>query len=174
MPMHYADMCDELRSLMIDEIEIDGGAIYHSAYFTEAGAAAWKELLQAACQSGDDASLASQLGATHLKTHHSYLRQGRPVNARVPETAAKTIAESNFSRFYLRALCRMALAKGISTVVGYRAMDVERPRPGSQEKIGVAFDAETVLVDLRATMNGEPQHGMPPGVGSGILARLPN
>lgn len=172
--MHYADMCDELRALMIDEIEIDGGALYHSAYFTEAGASAWKELLQAACQSGDDASLTSQLEAIHLKTHHSYLRNGRPVNARVPATAAKTIAESNFSRFYLRALCRMALSRGIPTVVGYRAMDVERPRSGSEEKIGVTFDAETILADLRATMHCEPQHGMPPGVGSGILARLPH
>lgn len=145
-----------------------------SAYFTETGAAEWKELLQAACQSGDDATLASQLRATHLRTHHSFLRKGRPVNARVPATAAKTIAESNFSRFYLRALCRMALARGIPTVVGYRAMDVERPRPGSQEKIGLAFDAKIVLADLRATMDCEPEHGMPPGVGSGILARLPN
>lgn len=29
MPMYYADMCDELRALMVEEIEIDGGALYH-------------------------------------------------------------------------------------------------------------------------------------------------
>ena len=74
---------------------------------------------------------------------------------------------------YLRGLCRHAMAQGIVHLIGYRAMAVAISRPESEEKIGTKFHAEETLVDLRATMAGQPLLGMPPGVGSGILARLP-
>lgn len=174
MAMYYKDMCEEIRAFMIEEVELDAENLYGSSYFREAGVAAWKEHLLEACRSGDDATLAAAIDSReYLKTHHSYLRMGKPVTAAVPITAPKTIADSNFSRFYLRALCRLAIEKGVPSLIGYRAMAVEKPRSGSQEKIGMRFDPKEMLADLRATMAKEPTLGMPPGVGSGILACLP-
>lgn len=174
MAMLYADMCDEIRSFMVEEVELDGSNLYCSSYFTDAGAAAWKQLLLDACRSGDDVSLANSLRAGGFIKHFTQRRTKNGFSqVRVPHDAHETIAESNFSRFYLRALCRLASERGVPFLVGYRAMSVMEPRAGSQQKIGAMFDAAAMLEDLRATMDRNPQLGMPPGVGSGILARFP-
>jgi hypothetical protein len=174
MPMHYADMCDEARAFMIEEVELDGDNLYLSSYFTDAGRAAWKGLLLEACQRGDDQSLAQQLrGGGYIRAFTQRNTKKGVIQVRVPYDAHETIADSNFSRFYLRAVCRLAARRGVTDLIGYRAMEVAQPRPGSQEKINAAFDAARMLDDLRATMDRNPALGMPPGVGSGILARLP-
>lgn len=174
MPHHYADMCGDVHAMMMEEVELDGDNLYLSSYFTDVGRAHWKGLLLAACRAGDDVSLAQELGSgPHLKAFYFRQTKNGPVKASVPCNAHEVIAESNFSRFYLRALCRFALLKGVEELVGYRAMEVAVPRPGSEEKIGTLFAAAPMLDDLRATMDRNPMLGMPPGVGSGILARLP-
>jgi hypothetical protein len=174
MPMHYADMCQEVRSLMVEEVEYDGDGLYLSSYFTDAGTTCWKDLLLQACQSGDDSTLAQAIGSgPNLKSHTQRRTKNGFTQVRVPHNANEVIAESNFSRFYLRGLCRHAQALGVTHLVGYRAMAVMEPRSGSQEKIGATFAVAAMLDDLRATMDKNPALGMPPGVGSGILARLP-
>lgn len=174
MPLQYVDMCDEVRSNMISEIQYDGENLYISSWLNEAGAIGWRDLLIEACESGSDETLADTLRKKYY-LRYSYLRRTKSghTQVRVPFNAHETIAESNFSRFYLRAVCLFAKAKGVNELVGYRAMEVQQPRPGSEEKIGMLFPVDRTLDDLRRTMDGNPQWGMPPGVGSGILARLP-
>lgn len=174
MAMLYKDICPEVRALMIDEINLDGDGLYRSAYFTPAGVAAWKNMLVESCRSGSDVSLAAAIkSGPYLLSRHPRRTKNGISFASVPFDAHETIAESNFSRFYLRALCRFALSKGMESLIGYRAMAVATPRAGSQQKIGAHFDAAVTLADLRATMSSAPLGGMPPGVGSGILACLP-
>lgn len=174
MPMVYRDMCDEVRALMVDEIEYDGDALHLSSFFTAAGREVWKPLLIEAAQSGSDATLALALrGGPYIANFYRKRTSNGLTEARVPRDAHETIAESNFSRFYLRGLCRLAIAREIPDLIGYRAMQVMQPRRGSQEKIGARFPAEDMLHDIRATMATQPRLGIPPGVGSGILARLP-
>ena len=48
---------------------------------------------------------------------------------KVPYTAAKTLAEGEFNRFYIRAVCRHVLESGGAEVEIYRAKRVEQPRP---------------------------------------------
>jgi hypothetical protein len=174
MPLHYADMCDEVRALMIEEVGFDGDRLYISSYFTNAGASAWRQMLLDACERGDDQSLALAIrSGPYLKSYTERRTKSGFTQVKVPYNANEVIAESNFSRFYLRGLCRHATARGVPHLIGYRAMAVAQPRPGSQEKIGQAFPVTPMLDDLRATMDANPALGMPPGVGSGILARLP-
>jgi hypothetical protein len=174
MPMHYADMCDEVRAFMIEEVDYDGDGLYISSYFTPVGAASWREMLLQACQYGDDSTLARAIeSGPHLKSYTERRTKKGFTQVRVPYNAHETIAESNFSRFYLRGVCRLAAVRGVADLIGYRAMEVAQPRPGSQEKINARFAAAAMLDDLRATMDRNPALGMPPGVGSGILARFP-
>lgn len=174
MAMDYVDLDENIRALMIEEVELDGENLYISSYFNEGGAAAWKAMLLEAVTTGSDTTLAQAIKAqAYLKAKYPQNRKTGIVMISVPYNAHETIAESNFSRFYLRGLCRYAMDKGIPHLIGYRAMAVENPRPGSQEKIGASFPVADTLADLRATMNGNPALGMPPGVGSGVLARLP-
>lgn len=175
MGMSYVDMSDAIRKLMIEEVAYDGDGLYSGSYITDAGKLAWKDMLIEACNSGSDETLAAALTrGRYINAFISRRTKNGVTQVRVPYTAANTVGESNFSRFYLRALSRFAIENDIPFLVGYRAMAVENSRPGSEEKIGMHFDPKLILEDLRATMDGQPEHGMPPGVGSGILARLPN
>lgn len=174
MGMDYHNLDQDVRALMIEEVEFDGHNLYGSAYFNEAGAMAWKNLLLEACASGTDGSLAEAIRVQpYLRAQYARRSKNGTSMVNVPYNAHDTIAESNFSRFYLRGLCRHAMKIGVVHLIGYRAMAVEKPRPGSEEKIGANFHAAEMLDDLRATMAAAPLLGMPPGVGSGILARLP-
>jgi hypothetical protein len=167
--MDYRDLTNEIRTLMVAEInrDIDNEALYYSSYFTANGIQLWPNMIISAAQSGTDESLANEIrSANCLKIQHQRVNG---VWAKVPFNAHETIAESNYSRFYLRAVCLHAQNIG-DKLVGYRAKHVERPRAGSEEKIGMEFIALDILTDLRATMAGSPSLGMPPGVGSGILA----
>jgi hypothetical protein len=169
MAVEYVDLSDAVRGFMVAEVHHDGEP-YAGTYFSAAGIIAWKDLLLTACQNGDDVSLAAALRANpYLAEYHD--RKGKP--AKVPVNAPEVLAESNYGRFYLRGLCLQAANIGVDHLIGYRAKAVQNPRPGSDDLIGVQFHAPSLLDDLRATMDGSPALGMPPGVGSGILARLP-
>jgi hypothetical protein len=82
------------------------------------------------------------------------------------------MAEGEFGRFYLRALCLRALADGTNHLVIYRAKAVMNPRPDSQAKIDTTIDAATLLADLRAHSGVDTALGLPPGPNSGLSARL--
>lgn len=174
MTMSYPDLTETVRVFMAQEVEHDGDDLYAGKFFNDAGVAAWKTLLLEACVSGTDASLAAAIRSKpYLRAQYERRTKNGISMVKVPYNAHETIADNNFSRFYLRGLCRHAIEIGVPHLVGYRAKRVDNPRPGSNEKIGAIFPVTDMLADLRATMSTSPALGMPPGVGSGILARLP-
>jgi hypothetical protein len=83
------------------------------------------------------------------------------------------MAEGEFNRFYVRGLCRYALANGIRQLEVYRAKAVDQPRAGSEEKIGTLVDPQAILDDLRVSAGVEPTLGMPPGPNSGLTLKIP-
>ena len=163
------------RELMPAEVDHDiASELYTSSYFNERGVEVWPTLLRDAVRSGDDVSLAQAIKSSGcLKSQTTRNTKKGTIYVDVPYNAHETIAESNFSRFYIRALCVRAVEDGHGKIIGYRAKQVAEPRPGSNEMIGKAFDAAEVLEDVRATMSKAPRLGMPPGPNSGILAHLP-
>ena len=62
----------------------------------------------------------------------------RPERASV--NAAELIAEGEFNRFYLRALCLAALSQDIPVLVINRARHSDHPRPESEAQIGTHID----------------------------------
>ena len=84
------------------------------------------------------------------------------------------IADSEFNRYYIRAVARRALEEGCDEVIVYRAKPVETPRPRSEALLESTVDPAALLADLRAnTGDAEPELGIPAGPNSGISVRLP-
>ncbi len=162
---------------MLDELERDlrAGTLYLSPRLSARGRADYAGLLRAALTSGDDAYLAQSLRAQgRMKTMEiRQKRNGEAVVVNIPARAPETLAAGEFNRYYMRGLCRRALADGIAELIVYRARKVRAPRPGSEAVIGVGVDPLSLLDDLRTSPGVVPAFGLPGGSNSGISVRLP-
>jgi hypothetical protein len=153
MGLHYSDLDGATRILMMEEVAADAanGTLYICKRLTEAGEKHWEALLRDALAQGNDATLAGEiLRRGYLERYEVRYREGRPCRARVPATAADTLAESEFNRYYCRAVCRRSLEEGDGFVEVYRAKVVRAPRHRSEHMVGTLIDAEKLLADLRA------------------------
>jgi hypothetical protein len=91
---------------------------------------------------------------------------------KVPVTAPQTLAEGEFNRFYIRGLCLRALEERKTSVIAYRAKQVENPRTESIAIEGKSFNPEAILKDLRANIGVDTVLGLPPGPNSGMSIKL--
>lgn len=177
MGIYYENLDQQTREFMLKELElsISNGSLYISSRLNEQGRSNWEYLLREAIKNNDDTWLASQLRKqNYLKSEEErHLSGGRTTIARVPTTAADTLAEGEFNRFYSRGLCARALASGVLEVEVYRGKEVQQPRPESETKIGNRFAAGELLEDLRKSKGVEPALGIPPGPNTGITIKLP-
>jgi len=80
-------------------------------------------LLTEAARNGNDDTLACQLRVPgkHLSRTVRRKPKGGYTYVDVPYTASETLSEGEFNRFYVRALCRRAIAEGIPFLEVYRA-----------------------------------------------------
>jgi hypothetical protein len=83
------------------------------------------------------------------------------------------LAEGEFNRFYIRALCMSAMEDGVTELVVYRAKAVQSARSESERKIGQAVSPGALLNDLRARPGVDTALGLPAGPNSGLSVRLP-
>jgi hypothetical protein len=177
MGLAYANLMPQVRAFMLEEIDmaVGDGSIYLSPWLSPQGLTDWTHLLRDAAQNGTDDTLAAQLRLISRINETAQRRKpkGGFTTYTVPYTASETIAEGEFNRFYVRGLCRYAIANGIPQLEVYRAKAVEQPRAGSQEKIGTRVDPAAILEDLRKSPGVEPTLGMPPGPNSGLTLKIP-
>jgi len=175
MGIFYEDLNGEVRKYMLEELDLDvkTGRLYISPRLTEEGRQVWPELLREALREHNDDWLASQLRYRGLirKAERRKTPKGGFTIARVPHTAAETLAEGEFNRFYARGVCAYVIATGGTEVEVYRGKDVRNPRPQSQAMIGQRLPARQLLEDLRTSQGVEPALGLPPGPNSGLTVR---
>jgi hypothetical protein len=142
------------RSLMAEEISSaqKSGQLYYSKRFTQVGTDAWPTWLLGAAKGFDEHWLAVQIEAANamdrLETRSK--PKGGYTVAHVPDTAAKTLAENQFNRFYIAAICRRAIEDGHPFVHVYRAKQSDSSRPESVALEGTARDAASLLADVRS------------------------
>jgi hypothetical protein len=99
--------------------------------------------------------------------------RGGIATARLPEGAARMLAEGDFNQYYMRAVARRALAEGRPDVEVYRARLSLEPRAESSELEGAHIPAAQLLTELRAPASessAAPRLGRP---NSGLSVRLP-
>jgi hypothetical protein len=153
MPFAFRDLDQTVRDLMVAEIEraVAEGTLYFSKRFTDAGRSRWTELLLEAARSHDEHWLAFQLeviGALKGSEVRAKPTGGYTI-AHVPHTAEETLADGEFNRYYMAAICRKAIAEGTKVVV-YRAKHGATTRPESDALIGTTYDPATLVAELQS------------------------
>ena len=174
--MNYTHLDSRTRALMVSEIDADiaAGTLYLSDNLSSAGKSKYAELLRSAAESGNSATLAAQL-RSQLNSHEKprLLKSGNYSKAPVMRSNAhEMLAEGEYTRFYMRAICLRALEDGIAHVVVYRAKEVEKARSESEQKIGQQVSTQALLNDLRTSKGVDTALGLPPGPNSGLAVKL--
>jgi hypothetical protein len=177
MPLNYVNLDERTRALMRDEIAVDIAArtLYTSPRLSTRGAHEWPDLLRHAAATGNDETLAEHLNSDGRLNQLEERRKptGGVTMVKVPVTAAATLAEGEFNRFYIRALCQRAIEQSVPRLIVYRAKDATSPRRESEEKVGTEIDPQQLLADLRANPGVDTALGLPAGPNSGLSVRLP-
>ena len=178
MALYFENLDDRTRQLMLAEVEYDMAhhQLHISPFLSGQGQRDYVHLLREAIQSGNDETLAEELRAHRriIKTQPRRKPKGGYSIAGTPENAPQVLAESEFNRYYIRALARRAIEDGISELVIYRAKPVSNPRPESEARVETSLSPEELLADLRAHPGDEPPTlGVPSGPNSGLSVRLP-
>jgi hypothetical protein len=177
MALTYRNLDPRIREYMTDELNSDiaGSTIYISPRLTLYGAQAWPTLLGDAATAHDDNWLATEIRRCGLLKAHEERRKpkGGVTIAPVPATAPDTLAEGEFNRYYVRSVCRRAIADNVFQIEVYRARPSDNPRRESEVLIGKRIDPNALLTDLRSSQGVEPALGVPPGPNSGLSVFIP-
>lgn len=177
MGLTYRNLDERTRELMLAEIERDivANTLFLSDNLNPQGRVDYPNLIRATAMSGSDVTLSTDI-RSRLNMHEKprKLKSGgfsKPPVMR--SNAHEMLAEGEFNRFYIRAVCLRAIEDGISEVVVYRAKSVQHARSESERKIGQHVAAETLLQDLRAHPGVDTALGLPSGPNSGLSVHLP-
>ena len=178
MALYLVNLDERTRELMLEELEydIERDQLHISPYLSGQGLRDYPNLLRQAVASGTDETLAESLRQRRRidRTLNRRKPSGGYTIATIPSNAAEVVAESEFNRYYIRALCRRAIQDGIEHLIVYRAKPVGQPRPQSEALIENEVDPAELLEDLRRHTGDEaPALGIPAGPGSGLSVRLP-
>lgn len=176
MPLLLKNLDEETRRLMLEEIDYDiqRNALYISERLNEHGIKRYPDLLIQSVKSGNDADLASSLRGEGCfnPTVKRKNPKGGYTQVQMPSNAHETLAEGEYNRFYIRALCCRVINGGKGRLVVYRAKHVQTPRSESERKIGQIVDAEKLLQDLRDNPGVDTALGLPSGPNSGLSVEL--
>jgi hypothetical protein len=133
----------------------------------------YPKLLKEAAESHDDSWLATQIATKWvLKGCELGMAWGHPTMSRMDRTAPSTLAEGEFNRFYMRALCIYAIQNEIKQLEIYRAKPVIEERSTSRAMIGNRVDPAELLGDCRAKVGTRTETGLPGGPNSGLSVRI--
>jgi hypothetical protein len=174
--LQLLNLDERTRRFMLDELDRDvaDGSLFLSPRLSERGQASFEQLLRTALGSGTERSLAEELRChDRMETATRWERPaGAPIVASLPPTAPEALAESEFHRFYVRGLCRRALADGVYTLAIYRARPAEHNGQKADALVGVRMDATSLLEDLRPSPGGAPRRVLPACPDAGLSVRL--
>ncbi len=173
MALTLLNLNDVIRKLMLHEVEYDAqrGKTYLSPRLNRTGQITYLAKLKHAIASQDAAWLARQLHGYFDSMELMRSKKGT-VSSDVPQNADEIIAESEFNRFYMRALCLFAIEKEIKHLVICRANHVNNTKPASKVKVGSSIDPQKLLLDLREHAGRKTRFGLGEP-SSSLSTRLP-
>ncbi len=175
MALSLENIDSRTRELMLDEFNYDlsKDALYISNRLNTPGKMQYKTILKKALANGNDTEFATELSAGFLNEYEQrHTPSGGLTNAKVPTNANEMLAEGEFNRYYIRALCRRVIEDKCGVLQVYRAKNVHHPRPDSKRKIGELVNPARLLQDLRSNIGVDTALGIPAGPNSGLSVRI--
>ena len=175
MPLQYLDLDPVTRRHALAEFEHDReseGGIRLSERLRPTAGSVYLRLLGEAIRYYDDRWLEERASDLLVDFEPRQTPTGGQTTARVPQIAARLLAEGDFNRYYMRGVALRALDEGRQVVEVYRARLSIEPREASTLLEGRRLPAIEVLESLRGNVDGESA-ALPLGLpNSGLSVRL--
>jgi hypothetical protein len=166
---------DKVRELMLEEVEYDikKGKIYFSPRLNDESKEKYLELLKKSIQEGDDKSFANNIlkSGCFKPVMSKKTRSGKSEMARVPNDAHFILAEGEFNRYYLRAICLKAIANNKELEL-YLSKPVESQRFEAKKLVGEIVNPTDLLNDLRENVRIDSALGLSQGPNSWLSAKI--
>lgn len=166
----FENLNEKTRALMLRELDRDTmlGTLFLDARLQENSREGYFELLHEALSRGTPESFSEAiLDQQLLKETETRDLGEKQIQAKISNIAHYNIGEGEFNRYYMRAICLIAIENAWDEVEVYRAKQVSKPRPASAGRM----KAKELLDHLRST-NISVQASFP-GPNSGRSVRLP-
>ena len=172
---NFVDLNKTSRQFMLEAIEEaqQSDNIYFSKKFNENGIKQWLSLLKLAASEHNEHWLSFKLEENQLFSLFEGAQKpsGGYTIKHIPHTAAETIAEGQFNRFYILGLCKLAKSKNIDNLIIYRAKESRNPRPESESLINSTISVDEIEEQLKDTQASFKSKLIQPN--SGISLKLP-
>jgi hypothetical protein len=166
----------QTRDLMMKEFEYDRDSdrIYVGRRLNPQGKRTYCDALPLILRQGTPAELQHLLEPVPGSLWISSIMAANGRRSTTPVTAARTLAEGEFNRYYMRAICRRAIDEGNGMVRVRRGKAVQNPRADPSVRVheGDILDASAVLEDIRIHPGEDTVIGMPHGPNSGLSLEL--
>jgi hypothetical protein len=174
MPLQYENLDPTTRRYAIAELDHDlsSGAFHVSERLRPEAVAEYQRLLNEALRYYDDRWLEERASDLLVESESRRTRSGGTTTARVPQMAARLLAEGDFNRYYMRGVALRAIEEGRQILEVYRARLSLEPRPESAQLEGNRVPAAEVLAHLRGPLSTDPSVSPLGRTNSGLSVRL--
>jgi hypothetical protein len=174
MPLHYENLDPTTRRHALAELDKDlaSGDFHASERLRPTAIAEYQRYLHEAIRYYDDRWLEEHASDLLVDFEHRRTRSGGQTTAKLPDMAARMLAEGDFNRYYMRGLALRAIEEGRQVVEVYRARLSLEPRTESAQLEGNRLHAPDVLQYLRGDAATDPAVGSLGRVNSGLSVRL--
>lgn len=174
MPLLYESLDPTTRRFALAELEQDStvGGFHLSERVRPTAAAEYRRLLREAIAYYDDAWLEERAADLLVDFEVRRTPSGGTTTAKLPDMAARMLAEGDFNRYYMRGVAARALDEHREVVEVYRARLSVEPRPESAELEGHRLPAGDVLSYLRGGAPNDPTVAALGRPNSGLSVRL--
>jgi endonuclease/exonuclease/phosphatase family metal-dependent hydrolase len=174
MPLLYESLDPTTRRFALAELEQDStvGGFHLSERVRATVAAEYRRLLREAIAYYDDAWLEERAADLLVDFEVRRTPSGGTTTAKLPDMAARMLAEGDFNRYYMRGVAARALDEHREVDAVYRARLSVEPRPESAELEGHRLPARDVLSYLRGEAPNDPAVAALGRPNSGLSVRL--
>jgi hypothetical protein len=174
MPLQYQNLDPTTRRYAIAELDhdISTGAFHVSERLRPEAVAQYQRLLHEAIRYYDDRWLEEHASDLLVESESRRTRDGGTTTARVPQMAARLLAEGDFNRYYMRGVALRAIEEGRQILEVYRARLSLEPRPESAALEGSRVSATEVLNHLRGPISPDQTVAPLGRTNSGLSVRL--
>ena len=174
MPLQYESLDPTTRRYALAELDQDlaSGAVHVPARLRPSAVGEYQRLLRDALRYYDDLWLEEHASDLLIESETRRTPTGGQVTAKIPQMAARMVAEGDFNRYYMRGVSLRAIDEDRQVVEVYRARLSLEPRPESAELEGRRLPARAVLDQLRGLASDEPAAAPLGRPNSGLSVRL--